>query len=78
MFGKKEKTQNNEQVRKLLHDLRGKHHAAKLNAEAIALLAKKLKSDSGERIQKHAAFLARDLEELRQELEKLSTLVREK
>ncbi len=78
MFGKKEKEFDTEQVRKLLHDLRASQHAAKLNAEAIALLAKKLKSESGERIQKHAALLTRDMEKFRSELEKLSALVKGK
>lgn len=74
MFGKKKASEG--EVRKLLHDLRAAHHAAKLNAEAAQILVGRMQGEPALRLQKHLALLHDDLERLGQQMEKLAAWIK--
>ena len=66
-----------ERIRKLLHDVRASHHAAKLNAEAGHILVSKLSGDTAARLRKHLQLLNSDLDKLEQQVELLAQVVKE-
>lgn len=65
-------------VRKLIHDLRASQHAAKLNAEAAQILAKKVTGENAARLKKHIELLNTDLDKFRNTLEDLSDVLKKK
>ncbi len=54
---------------KLAHDLRGPIHNAKLNLEAAQMLAQKSDGPHQERLLKHLALIAGELEKLQDRVE---------
>ena len=54
---------------KLAHDLRGPMHTAKLNLEAAEILAQKNGGPQQERLLKHLALIASELEKLQDRVE---------
>lgn len=54
---------------KLAHDLRGPVHTAKLNLEAAQILAEKSGGPPQERLRKHLALIAGELEKLQNRVE---------
>lgn len=54
---------------KLAHDLRGPVHTAKLNLEAAQILAEKNGGPQQERLRKHLALIAGELEKLQNRVE---------
>jgi len=80
MFGKSKSKRDvridTEIARKLIHDLRASHHAAKLNADAAKMLAAKVSGSEAARLQKLLGFLSHDLEKFKSHLEKLSRVVK--
>jgi signal transduction histidine kinase len=54
---------------KLAHDLRGPMHTAKLNLEAAEILAQKNGGPQQERLLKHLALIAGELEKLQDRVE---------
>lgn len=79
MFGKKKKSEaaaSPVAVRKLIHDLRAKLHAASLNVEAAQVLAGKLDAAQSAKLKKSLANVNRDLSEFKSKLEELSALLK--
>lgn len=79
MFGKKKKSEAGPPpalVRKLIHDLRAKLHAANLNVEAAQVLAGKLDAAQSAKLKKSLSNVSRDLSEFKSKLEELSALLR--
>lgn len=80
MFGKSKAKASvsidREAARKLIHDLRASHHAAKLNADAATMLAGKLGGAEAARLQKLLAFLNGDLDKFKAQLEHLTKIVK--
>lgn len=80
MFGKAKKKSevkiDTELARKLIHDLRASHHAAKLNADAANLMVAKISGAEAARLQKLLGFLNKDLEKFKSHLENLSRIVK--
>jgi len=58
---------------KLAHDLRGPMHTAKLNLEAAEILAQKNGGPQQERLLKHLALIAGELEKLQDRVEDFVT-----
>jgi signal transduction histidine kinase len=56
-------------VDKLAHDLRGPIHAAKLNLEAAQMLAQKNGGSQQDRLLKHLALIASELENLQNQVQ---------
>jgi len=53
---------------KFAHDLRGPIHAAKLNLEAAQMLAEKNGGPQKERLLKHLALIAKELEKVQDQI----------
>ena len=65
-----------ESARKLIHDLRASHHAAKLNADAANIMAAKLQGTDAVRLQKLLTNLNNDLDKFKAQLEGFSQIVK--
>ena len=80
MFGKTKNkaavTIEKEAARKLIHDLRASHHAARLNADAANLLAAKLDGAEAARLKKVLAFLMNDLDKFKSQLDHFTQVVK--
>ena len=63
-------------ARKLIHDLRASHHAARLNADAANLLAAKLDGAEAARLKKVLAFLMNDLDKFKSQLDHFTQVVK--